>query len=598
MLKILLRLKKIFKKEDIPALLGLFLGIILNSVLEILGIGLILPFIALLGKPGLLETNAILGNVYAFLHCGSFTQFMIFIAAGIIGVFVLKNLLLFFVGLRQSRFILRRQAQLSARLLRAYLLSPYSFHLSRNLAQMQRNLGLVVSVMQGVVLPMFNSITEAVLILGLFSVLAFKYPLLTGLVAVTLVAGLAIFFFLVKNKLSQWGGIYNHYAGLLTQQVNQGLGSIKETKLMGKEDFFIARYALYGQECARQMTKADVVTKSPRLFIETIVVAMIMGVMIWLLSFGTPSGQIFTIISLFAIVALRLMPSLNRISSSWTSIKFYLPSLEEVYGDLVYCEGIDRDRKARASGGEISFARSLDMRDVGFSYENAKVRALDHVSLSISKNSTVGFVGASGAGKTTAIDLILGLLEPTEGSVTADGKNIHDNLRAWQNKLAYIPQAIYLCDDTIKNNVALGLEAQEIDEAKVWHALRLAQLEDFVRSLPQGLTTKIGERGVRLSGGQRQRIGIARALYNSPEVLVMDEATAALDNETERAFMDSLELLTGGMTILIIAHRLSTVRHCDKIFLLKSGNVIADGTYDQLLEQSPEFLAMVGSKKL
>ncbi|MBF0512294.1 MAG: ATP-binding cassette domain-containing protein [Candidatus Omnitrophica bacterium] len=235
------------------------------------------------------------------------------------------------------------------------------------------------------------------------------------------------------------------------------------------------------------------------------------------------------------------------------------------------------------------------MKDVSFSYENAKSNAVTSVSLAIGKNTTVGMVGSSGAGKSTTVDIILGLLSPSSGNVFVDGMDIRHHLRAWQSKIGYIPQMIYLCDDTIKSNIGFGLDEKEIDEAKVWEALRLAQLEEFVRGLPLGINTVIGERGIRLSGGQRQRISIARALYHDPEILVMDEATAALDNETERDFMEALGGLSGGKTIIIIAHRLTTVQACDKIFFLKEGRLMAQGTYQELLQNCPQFRDMAQS---
>jgi ATP-binding cassette subfamily C protein len=343
------------------------------------------------------------------------------------------------------------------------------------------------------------------------------------------------------------------------------------------------------------MAKIDVVTKSPRMFIEMIVVSLVMLAIIIYLMAGQSPDQIFKMVSLFAIVAIRLMPSLSRISTGWGSIKAWAPVFEEVHGDIVNCEKFESSRRQQeVDKAAINFEKNIEMADVSFSYENSQRLALEHVSFSITKNSTIGFVGPSGAGKTTLIDIILGLLKPTSGKVLVDGADIHQSIRSWQDKIGYIPQAIYLCDDSIKSNIAFGLPSEQVDDQKVWHALRLAQLEEFIRSLPQGIETTIGERGIRLSGGQRQRIGIARALYNDPELLVMDEATAALDNETERSFMESLTNLSGAKTILIIAHRLTTVRKCDTILFFKNGKLVSAGPYDELLAQCTEFSQMAG----
>ncbi|MBF0570624.1 MAG: ABC transporter ATP-binding protein [Candidatus Omnitrophica bacterium] len=596
MFKLLAQVKNLFGKEDHPKFFGLFLGIALNSLFEIIGIGLILPLIALLGRPGLLTTNPTLSKVYNFFHCPPFSQFMIAIAFGVLVVFVVKNIILFFLSYWQTRFINEKQVFLVSRLFRAYLMSPYSFHLKVNLAQLQRNLAAVNGVMQFLVLQIFNALTEIVLVACLFIVLLLTNALLT--IVVVAVLGVSMFFYLrfFRNRLYRWGENYNRNMALLMQQMNQGLGSIKEAKLLGKEYFFANQYQYYWEQIAQQTTKSDVVTKSPRLFIETVVISLMMAAMIIYLSTGQAPERIFTTISLFAIVAIRLMPSLNRISAAWGTIKGCMPVFATIYDDLVNCEKMGTIQQKRTQEGQqITFQEKITMDVIDFSYESTKKLALEHVSLTILKNSTVGFVGPSGAGKTTAVDIILGLLEANSGEVKVDGINIQRNLRAWQKKIGYIPQAIYLCDDSIKTNIAFGVNPADIDEEKVRQALRLAQLDEFINCLPDGLETTVGERGIRLSGGQRQRIGIARALYNNPQVLVMDEATAALDNETEHDFMDALNNLSKDKTIIIIAHRLTTVSHCDKIFFLKDGKLIAEGKYQQLLSNCPEFRQMAGA---
>lgn len=598
MIGLCLRLIRIFVKEDHVRFLVLFLGILLTSVMEIIGIGLILPFIALLGRPGLLTSNVWLHRFYQASGCQTFNQFMAAMAVGIALVFVLKNAALFLNTLWQTRFVFQKQSYLVCRLFRAYLMSPYSFHLRRDIGRLKHSLDGVSQVMNGVVLQILYMATELVLVAFLFVFLLIMYPLLTFIVMVLLASSLFVFFSLLKQKLKKWGEIAHQQGVLRVQDVEQGLGSIKEAKLWGKELFFVQRYSAHCREENRQVSKNEVMMKSTRLFIETMVVVLIMSAMTIFLITGHAPEKILMTLSIFAIVAVRLMPSLNRISTAWGNVKFFAPAFDVIYDDLLYCERMDEQHQELDEGGTIGFQDKIRMRDVSFIYENTKAPALRSFSAEILKNTTVGFVGASGAGKSTAVDIMMGLLFPSSGEVLVDGVDIRRHVRSWQRKIGYIPQMIYLCDDTIKSNIAFGVMPNDIDEKKVWQALRLAQLEDFVRSLALGVDTVIGERGVRLSGGQRQRISIARALYHDPEVLVMDEATAALDNETERDFMAALDGLSGGKTIVVIAHRLTTVQSCDKIFFLKAGELIAQGTYDQLMKTCPQFRDMAMASRL
>ena len=598
MIGLCLRLIRIFGKEDRIRFVLLFFGILLNSVLEIVGIGLILPFIALLGRPGLLTSNVWLHRFYQASHFHSFNQFMAAMAVGIALVFLFKNAALFLTTFWETRFVYQKQSYLVSRLFRAYLMSPYSFHLRRDIGRLKHALDSVPPVMTGVVLQVFYMVTELVLVLFLFVFLLIAKPLLTCVVMIFLGGLLFLFFSFLKRNIKKWGEIAHHHGVLRIQAVEQGLGCIKEAKLWGKELFFAQKCRVHRHQEDMQTSKNDVMMKSSRLFIETIVVVLIMSAMTIFLMAGQAPDKVLITLSLFAIVAVRLMPSLNRISTAWGSVKFCAPAFDVIYDDLMYCERMDAQHQDLQEDGPIFFQDKIEMRNVSFSYEKAQTPALKSVSLEILKNTTVGFVGSSGAGKSTSVDIILGLLLPSSGEVLVDGVDIRSHLQSWQRKIGYIPQMIYLCDDTIKSNIAFGVAPEDIEEEKVWQALRLAQLEDFVRVLPLGLNTTIGERGIRLSGGQRQRISIARALYHDPQVLVMDEATAALDNETERDFMAALDGLSGGKTIIVIAHRLTTVQSCNKIFFLKEGQLVAEGKYNELIKDCPQFRDMARATRL
>ena len=594
MLQLLKRMAVLFQKKDRLSFVLLFIGILLNSLMEVIGIGLMVPFISLLAHPEMLQTNLYLSSVYHLFGCKSFLNFMVMFAVFVVVVFVVKNIVLLVMTFFQAKFIYNKKAEVSTRLFRAYLVSPYSFHLKMNLGQFQQKIINVNAVMLNGVMNLLYILTEGFLVLCLMGVLL-KTNFVITIVAITvLFGGMLVYVYFLKGKIYHLGEKDYLHNAMLWQQMNQGLGSIKESKLLGKELFFVGRFRYHADQISNQQSQNDVISKSPKLFVEVIAIGLVMSAMAFSLLAGKAPGEIFVTMSLFALVTVRLIPSLNKISGAWGAFSFFQPSFNAIYDDLVACERLEGKICARTVGEPLIFSKEIRLESVVFYYQNVQTPALDHISLTIPKNSLVGFIGPSGAGKTTAVDVILGLLDPSEGKVLVDGVDIHSHLRSWQQTIGYIPQTIYLCDDTIRNNVGFGLDRPEIDDEQAWKSLRLAQLDDFVLSLPQGLDTVVGERGVRLSGGQRQRIGIARTLYYDPQVLVMDEATAALDNETERSFMDALISLSGKRTIIIIAHRLTTVRHCNKIFFLKDGRFVSDGTYDELSASCPEFRKMAG----
>ena len=374
----------------------------------------------------------------------------------------------------------------------------------------------------------------------------------------------------------------------------QGLGSIKETLIRGNQGFFHNNYKKHFSQFIRSLRFQQIATQSPRYYIETIVMILIVVLLGIYVKKGVEPQKIVVTLSLFAVAAVRLIPSLNRISGSITKIRFYIPGLNEVYGDIVQCSELSLLKTNVKPIEILKIQRQIEVSEVEYQYGISAELAINKVTFNIPRNATVGFVGASGAGKTTIIDIVLGLLTPQKGEILVDGVDIQKNLFSWQKQIGYIPQQIYLMDSSIRLNVAFGIPESEIDEEQVWHSLKLAQLDEVVHSLPNKLDTVIGEHGARLSGGQRQRIGIARALYHDPEVLVMDEATAALDNNTEREFMQALHNLSGEKTILIIAHRLTTVKDCDKIIFFKEGKIEDEGTYDELIVKNSDFKNMAG----
>jgi len=570
----------------------LLVMVLVGTVLDLFGIAAVLPIVTMLSSPKPLQENQFLNKLYDFLQPENQTEFILFMLVGVIFLYVGKNIYLFALMYLQTRFFFNRQYQIKSRLFRSYMHSPYKFHLKINSAELLRNLNLVGNVISMVLSPLIVCVTEVMMTIAIFTLLVWVDP--SSAIVITIGQGILMgsYFLLVKKKLVTLGEINKRCEGKIIQQVHQGLGSIREVKILGKEDFFDKSYSRFLQGLIYSLRSETVIRQSTRFIVETVTIILVLGVMAALIQFGNNPSYILTTFSLFSVAAVRLMPTINRFTVALVQIRFGIPSLNEIYIHLNNLEKHIVDTKERESIEKMVFDHQIELRDIAFKYMDTEKLALDSISLSISKKQTVGLVGASGAGKTTIVDIIIGLLHPTEGRVLVDGKDIHESLFSWQKQIGYIPQSIFLADDTIKNNVAFGLPEESIDENKVWKAIEIAQLDDLIKNSGDGLETIVGENGVRLSGGQCQRIGIARALYFDPNVLVMDEATAALDNETERDFMESIEKLGRQKTIILIAHRLTTVKNCDIIFFLDQGCLIASGTYEELMSKSPEFRRM------
>jgi ATP-binding cassette subfamily C protein len=385
------------------------------------------------------------------------------------------------------------------------------------------------------------------------------------------------------------------------QAVLEGFGSIKEVKLFGREEFFPNRYYFNMMENARANWRSSTINTTPRLFLEVIAVGSVVLIIIFIQAQGERDIKtILPTLSLFAVATVRLIPSLSQIVANLQLIRFESPAVDVIYKDMKLLNQVDSVESSSIQSLQqpLIFKKVIKVCDLRYVYPNSDVRVLHGVSLEIHKGQAVAFVGSSGASKTTLANLILGLLKPSEGYIYTDDQDIFQHLQAWQRNIGYVPQSIYLLDATIRNNVAFGLEKKEIDDSKVCKAIQIAQLEMFIKDLPEGLDTVIGENGIRLSGGQRQRLGIARALYHEPEILVLDEATSSLDGETEKAVNRSIELLSGQKTLIIIAHRLSTIQSCDRIYFMKKGTIVDSGTFLELVRNNNDFKRMAESGKL
>ncbi len=434
-------------------------------------------------------------------------------------------------------------------------------------------------------------ITEGLALFGIGGLLLVSEPQGVMIVVTMMALVIWIFHFITKGRISRWGVARQMHNDLGNLHMHQGFGSVKDIKVLGRERNFLAQFKVHSDRGGQIAGSQAILQQLPRLWLELLAVAGLSVVVLSMISQGVGTDRIMPTLGLFSAAAFRLIPSVNRVLGGFQFIRYSMPTVNFLYDEVKLMATNPEVKPQSDSAASGQLQTEIRLNDICFSYPSAVNLALDHISLTIRKGESVGFIGPSGSGKSTLVDVILGLLPPGGGSILMDGQDIQTNLRAWQNQIGYVPQSIYLTDDTLRKNVAFGLAEEEIDDAAVQRAIRDAQLEEFVAGLPDGLETIVGERGARLSGGQRQRIGIARALYHDPAILVLDEATSALDTATEVCVMQAVMALRGGKTLLIVAHRLSTVEHCDRLYRLKRGKVVDDGLPMDMLMAGTETAA-------
>jgi ABC-type multidrug transport system fused ATPase/permease subunit len=566
------------ERRDAFVQLGLML---IGTALETLGVGLVIPAIALLTQPGIMSKYPALQPVLDTLGNPSHQALVVGAMLGLVGVYLFKALFLAFTVWYQMRYAYGIERQLSQRLFTSYLRQPYTFHLQRNSAQLIRNSMNEVSVFTFyVVIAGMTLLTEALVIPAICALLLVVEPVGALIVMGTLGAVAGMFVYATRGRIARWGEVRQLHEGLCIQTLQQGLGAAKDVKLLGREADFLEQYSTHNSQRTRMSRSHQVLVQLPRLGLELLAATGLAILVMTLLVQGREFAAILPTVGLFAAAAFRLMPSVNRILGSIQSLRFGLAVTNLLHDELKLAV----PAASPSGAARVPFRETLAFDRVTFTYPEASVSSLRNLSLVVRRGESVGFIGASGAGKSTLVDVLLGLLTPDSGEVRVDGDDIQKFLRGWQDQIGYVPQTIYLTDDSLRRNVAFGLSREHIDDDAVWRAIRAAQLEEFVRCLPQGLDTVVGERGVRLSGGQRQRIGIARALYHDPGVLVLDEATSSLDAATERDVMQAVRALHGTKTILIVAHRISTVEHCDRLYRLEEGGISATGTPQTILE--------------
>lgn len=555
------------RKQKIE-LFGVLFFILFTTVVELLGVTIIFPFIQVLMDPNAIETSDFLRVLFSIGGFSTTSSFVIFMAVAFIIIYFLKNAFLIISYNFQYGFTFMNQKKMATRMLNCYLKQPYVFHLNHNSAELIRSINTDIAMMFQAILALLGMIAEGLVCLALGVYLLYQDLMMTMVVAIVMVFFTVLFLKRFKNYIGMIGDEDRKYSLGIVKWLQQSFNGLKETKIMHRESFFISKFDEQYDKWADLEKIYRSLQMIPKPIMEFLCMTAIMLAIIIKVLSGTDMTTFVGTISVFAVAAFRLLPSFNRITGYISAISFYYPAFEAVYGELRQIDEIEAREVAREiDDGKLPFESELKFDKVSFKYPTGADYVLNNVELSIPKNSSVALIGPSGAGKTTLADILLGVLEPSGGKVLVDSEDAFENIYLWQKKVGYIPQTIYLMDDTIRNNILYGANREKDDE-KLLRAVKEAQLLDFIQSLPKGLDTEIGEGGMRLSGGQRQRIGIARALYNNPEVLVLDEATSALDGDTEKAVMESIDSLSGTKTLVIIAHRLTTVKNCDIKYMI------------------------------
>ena len=567
------KLSYIFSKRDKYKIALLLCIMVAGSFLELLGVAVFQPFVNIIMMPDSIQAYPYVARSYHMFGCSTTESFLTVVALGIIVIYVVKNVYLWVEQNLIMKFTYGMQQKLSTRLLTTYLSEPYTFHLNKNIAELQRSMQEDTGLFTQVLMHTLQLVAEVVVCIVLGVYLFTVSNSITVVIVGLLILCVVLFTKITKRFTEQLGKEAQVYKGKLYQWVNQSLGGVKEVKVLNREEFFVSSYKKYYGLYIKGVRINRLLSITPKYMVEAVCMTGLLIAIIIKLNFG--HGELENFIpqlATFAVAAFRLLPSVGRINEHVNNILYAVPSVDLIYGDL---KGIEdyQESKGEEEGKEWSFEHGITAKHITYAYPNTDTNVLEDASCVIPKGKTVAFIGSSGAGKTTMADIILGLLAPQRGKILVDDIDVFKNLTMWHHQIGYIPQVIYLSDDTIRNNIAFGIHEDQIDEEAVRTALKKAQLAEFVDTLPDGLDTIVGDRGVRLSGGQRQRIGIARALYHDPEILVLDEATSALDNETETAVMEAIESLQGSKTMIIIAHRLTTIQNADIIYEVGDGKV-------------------------
>ena len=585
------KLRAILNRRQKQKSIVLLILFVIMALTQVVGVAAIFPFMNLVMEPAQLASHRSLRFVYDLFSFSSTDSFILFMGFGLFFFIVFSNVLSAFTVYARTRFVMSLNHELSSYLLTVYLSKPYPFFLNRNTSTLGKNLlAEVYQLTNGLLMPIFELVVNILIALTLVVVLFVSDPI-SAFVVLVVIGGCYVAINLKTRKKIRTSGRQRLAANQgRYKTTTEALSGIKTTKVLGREGFFIEQFNKDSRRFTRVETSIRVIREIPRYALDALAFGTIVLLVVILTITRGGAAKVIPMVSLFAFAGYRLLPAMQAIFSSVTSIYFNQPILDTLLEDLIRNKKINSTERVQP----MELHDSIVLDQIQFSYPETSIPVLNKVCVTIRKNTTVAFVGATGSGKTTLIDIILGLLTAQEGALLVDGRPIAiDNERNWQQSIGYVPQDIFLSDDTVERNIAFGLDGAEIDRQRVITAAKIAALDEFITGeMKEGYDTIIGERGIRLSGGQRQRIGLARALYDNPPVLVLDEATSSLDGITETEVMGAIKSASKDRTVIMIAHRLSTVQNCDVIYLMEKGSIIAEGTYDELLATNATFRKM------